>query len=144
MRPDSNSVEFSFKPSRRFRLAITALHGVAMLLVVAGPFPTWMLALLPLIALSGWLNWRIPDVPVQLRSSGNEWFLITSSDAGSESFSWLPSTRIGPRLTLLHGKSGARRCFWAVAGDSLPADEFRRLRVWVGLASRVSPRPRSD
>lgn len=116
------------------------LHALVALMVIVGPFPLWLFAVLPLVALSGWLNWCREGWPIHLRCRENEWFLIHPGRgvaAGLEALEWLPATRIGPRLALLHAKGSARRYFWPVASDSLPADEFRRLRVWVGLAPRV-------
>lgn len=162
MKPGDSCAEFGFHVSPRFRTAVALLHGLAALTVVAAAFPGWsvgapgwLLAALPLLAISGWVNWRSGRSSIRLRCDGDDWFLLDPSSSCSNApaaepvpLHWLPSTRIGPRLTLLHaksseglhaqsaargGKSAGRRYFWPVASDSLPADEFRRLRVRVGL-----------
>lgn len=144
MKPGDSCAEFLLQASRRFRVAVALLHGLVALTVVAAPSPDWLLAALPLLVASGWLNWRSSRSPIRLRCDGDDWFLLDSSSPPSGAplaepapLYWLPSTRIGPHLTLLHANSAGRRYFWPVAGDSLPADEFRRLRVRVGLANRA-------
>lgn len=136
MKPASNCVEFRLSGSRHFATAAVLLHGLAALMIVAGPFPAWSLGLLPLLALSLWRGLRLDRETALLRCSGEDWFLV---DASGEALPlhWLPSTRIGPRLTLLHARSTRGRHFWPVAGDSLPADEFRRLRALVGSSGKA-------
>lgn len=126
----SNCAEFLIIGSRRFVAGCTLLHGLAAVLIVVGPFSTWSLMLLPMLAMNLWRTWRLNQQGALLRHSEGGWWLVDDADHAVP-LRWLPATRIGPSLTLLHARSERGRHFWPVASDSLPADEFRRLRVLV-------------
>lgn len=143
------------RPSRRLRRVVTALHllaGVALWLA-APPFPAQIAGSLLLAA----------SLIAQTRA-GPETTLRCLADGKLEiraNHAWLGNVRVSsklalPYLTILQIEAGADfpRRYLPILPDSLPPEDFRRLRGWmkwlaktaregaVSETSRAPPAPR--
>jgi toxin CptA len=132
------ALALTITPSRWLRLALLGLHVAAVAAVLLADLAIWVHGLLLAgIVASLVLRLRQPP-PLQLRCEADGSLLV---QAGTD---WQPaavlaSTMVTPNLTVLHYRpEGSRRAQTAVIlPDSLPADDFRRLRVWLRWKAKV-------
>lgn len=122
----------TLNPSRQLRLWLAGLHMVAGLALWLADLPmTWQGAGTVLLAAS-LAYYRRPGTSVALRgkSDGN---LELQREGDWEPIELLPDSLVLPALTVLRYRvPGERRVRTAVIlADSLPGEDFRRLRVWV-------------
>lgn len=118
-------------PSRVLRVLLWLLHGLAAVAVLIADLPPlWQAGLL--LALGGSLLWhaRQTTPPLVLRGKADGSLERRSDDT------WLrvelsASSTVLPRLTVLHIKEQGSRRHLVILPDSLPAEDFRRLRVWL-------------
>lgn len=132
-------VDLDVGPSRLCRLLTAALHGAALLALATSGLPRWAMAVTAVAVLvAAALAWRAEDaVAYRLRLVGEEWWLETGGrrgmvrQRGGRVWRWLV-------VLELEGEWLGRR--WrekvVVWPDSVNADAFRRLRVWLRLAPR--------
>lgn len=132
----------SVAPSRQLQL------GVAMLHLLAG-VALWLAALPPAMQIGGSLLLLAslaaqsrPAPPTILRGKADGTLEIRQGDAWQTAESLRVPLRT-PFLTLLRyrlaGDRRDRRLL--VLPDSLPAEDARRLRVWLGWLARTAERP---
>jgi len=136
---------FLVRPSPALRRLGWGLHGLALVaaLLAALPWGAQVLAVL-LIGISAGRYARRPALAVRLRchADGRLECAAANDTAAWEALHLLPSSRVGIWLSVLHYRTGdGRRHALAIAADSLPADAFRRLRVWLGWRAEVVPAP---
>jgi toxin CptA len=131
--------EICLRPSRILLAALAAAHLGALAVVLAMPLEAWLKSGLVLVAAASMghalLHFGMlhgPNAVVALKLSG------AGLEAETRAGAWFPATVLGssfvsPWLTVLHLKLEGRRFVLPVVllPDSLAADDFRRLRVWL-------------
>lgn len=130
-------------PSRRLRLLVAGLH-----LAAAGALWLADLPMAAQLASTGLIGaslaaYRRPGQPVTLRAKSRGELEIREGDA------WKPvpafsAQLLFPAITLLRYTPAGqdRPAYLAILPDSLPAQDFRRLRVWLRwLGDRRGSKP---
>lgn len=139
--------QFNFQPSRYFALALIAAHGIGLAALMPLALPVWAkagLALLVLFSLSyhwwrdAWLS--APSSGVALVLEGDQVLLVTRG-GGRLMGEILRDSLVTPCLTVLNILPQDARLTRSVVifPDSLDAESFRQLRVWLkwgGQAAR--------
>ena len=140
-------LKLSLQPSWLLAAILAFAHGAACAAVWSIDLPLWCKTLACAVLL---VNFVIvaatrallltPSAVVALEiSSDNVLSLQTHSSAWAE-FEVLSSTFVMPWLTILnlrrHGDSAVKRV--ALLADSLDADDFRKLRVWLRWKENVA------
>lgn len=119
-------------PSRRLRHARWAMHLLAMPAVLLADLPTWAQAgLLASIAASLLATVRQRMTPLTMRLETEGTLRIRVGEHW-EAVAVLPDSVVLPWLTVLryrHGQGPVKS--WVILADALPADAFRRLRIWL-------------
>ena len=128
-------VTLTLRPSRRLALLLLAVHGGALVLVAAIALPVWIkLALLPAIF---WSAWRALK---RIRGGQRIAFLMLRSDGRLDCTRCNdqvvearihPHTTVTPQLTVILLRIDKRIEPLVVLTDSLNAEEFRKLRLWL-------------
>lgn len=122
------------QPSRQLlRLQLTAHLAAAAALGLAWIPGGLRWAGLGLLAVSAWRTWRRHEEPLprlSCRNDGSLWHQVADDWRALEV---LPDSHISPGLTLLgYREEGSRkRRTLVLLPDSLPADDYRRFRVWL-------------
>ncbi len=122
----------TLNPSRQLRLWLAGLHMVAGFALWLADLPmTWQGAGTVLLAAS-LAYYRRPGTPVTLRGK-SDGSLEIQREGDWEQIELLPDSLVLPALTVLRYRVAGQR--WVrtllVLADSLPWEDFRRLRVWV-------------
>lgn len=130
-------VTLQFKPSRRLRAALVFAHALALLSVVllssayASPFPIFLAP--PILIGSLVWTWRTVEAPVLvLKQDGSLQWCVAGTEGlqgqlvGGTVFSWLVVLRIR-----LEGSAKGQIKVLIALADSLSANDFRRLQVWL-------------
>lgn len=131
------------KPSRRLRLGIAALHllAAAALWLAALPIAA-QLAGSALLALGLLLGTR-PAPETTLRGKSDGTLEIRHDDTWREITPVSPSLVL-PFITILPLRRQDRPRHLVILGDSLPPEDFRRLRVWLEWLGKRSKITRSS
>ena len=129
----------ALKPSRLLAAILAAVHAGALCLVLLTEIG-WivkvalcvLLVIQCVVALRRALL-RGPAAAVALEISADDVLCIETRSAGWSEQSVLASTFVAPLLTVMNlcNPATAARCSVVLLPDSLPADDFRRLRVWL-------------
>lgn len=118
-------------PSRQLRAALGMLHLLAAVAVLLADLPPpWQAAAIVALGASLLSHWRRTAPPLVLRGKADGTLELRRDGE------WLPvelaaSSTVLPVLTVLHLKTGESRRHVVVLPDSLPPEDFRRLRVWL-------------
>lgn len=125
-------------PSRRQRAATLGLHALAGLALAWAHLPMPALSFGAALVLASAAMRLLSPLPRVLRCDrdgslhqrdGDTWRPLTL----------LPSSMVLPALTVLHVGDGRRRSTIVILSDSLPPEDFRRLRIWLRWLARVGP-----
>lgn len=127
----------TISPSGQLRHGLLGLHGISLAAIWLAYWPVPLQALLSLILLAS-TGWQLrPAQPVLLRCHRNGQLALKKTDT------WTPfildrQQTVMPGLALLHYRpAGSRRSQrLPVLADSLPPEDFRRLRVWLRWVAR--------
>jgi hypothetical protein len=131
------------KPSRRLRLGIGALHLLATGALWLAVLPlTAQLAGTLLLLLSLVLATR-PAPETTLRGKADGTLEIRHHDSWQAIGPVSPSLVL-PFITILPLRSQDRPRYLVILEDSLPPEDFRRLRVWIQWLGKRPKRPRSS
>jgi toxin CptA len=136
--PQGAALRLRLAPSRQLAWLLGLGHAGAVLLSWITPLKWWLslpLSLAALASLRYGLRYHAlrsaPDalVGLELRPDG-------SAAVRDRSGRWtqaqvLGSSFVSPGLTILNLRLAKAHCSLVVAPDSLDADDFRRLRVWL-------------
>jgi toxin CptA len=137
------------RPSRQLALVLGCAHLAAMLVLLLLPLALWLQAtgaLLLLLSAAYTMRghaWRRGRGAVTaLHFSDREQLRVRMYDGAWHAGRVLGSSTVGIRLTVLNiALDGSRLPLHIVLlSDSLDAEDFRRLRVWL----RWGPRPAAD
>lgn len=125
---------FEPRPSARYRVASLALHALAAATILVAQIPVFLkLTVLGALAASVGRSALVPRVARIERRADGRWTLAERD--GRRTAGVLDDDCVVYRhLVVVALRDGWRRVFVAVPSDSLPADEFRRLRVWLRWA----------
>jgi len=130
-------VTLPFKPSRRLRAALVFAHVLAMLSLLLLPSayatPSVLILAVPILIGSLFWTWRTAEVPALiLKQDGSLIWCTEGSEAfpglliGGTVFSWLVVLRVR-----LEGPGTGQIKVLLALKDSLSANDFRRLQVWL-------------
>lgn len=122
----------TLNPSRQLRLWLAGLHLVAGIALWLAELPfLWQLTGTALLAVS-LTHYRRPGAPVTLRGKPDG-ILEIQREGDWEPIELLPDSLVLPALTVLRYRVPIERRVRTVVilADSLPGEDFRRLRVWV-------------
>lgn len=131
-------VNLPLKPSRRLLWVCAALHGLAALACLAAALPFWARALALAALLAGaLLVWRrvwLKPLAKHLRvDETGEWRLWTGQGQTMR-LVLLPGSIAVPWLILLRFRDeNGRFLALPILPDSVPAEDFRRLAVWLRI-----------
>ena len=132
------SLLVSIKPSRRLLLMQSAAHVVAAGAVLAAAIPAWLMTiLLVLIGASLARVCRLPSVEtLRLRGDGR----LEKVGAGDTACELVvhPHTVVLPFLVVLLYRQEGRLQSLTLLGDSLAAEDFRQLRIWLRWRSAAA------
>jgi hypothetical protein len=120
------------RPSRQWRLLLVTFHLAAGLALWLADVPAvWQAAGTAVLAAS-LFAWQRRGHGVTLRCKADGKLEIQSGD-GRLPVEAYHATMLAPGLALLHCTSPGvvRRRSWVLLADSLAAQDFRRLRVWL-------------
>lgn len=125
------TLTLTIAPSRWMRIALLTLHGLAGLAVLLADFDWWIQGILLIVTAASLAFHLRSHPPLELRAEPDGILLIRAGDDW-QPVALLPSTMVTPALTVLHfrhewGKQGSH----VILPDSLPADDFRLLRIWL-------------
>lgn len=131
-------------PSRQLRRWLAALHLAAGGALWLADLPVVWQGAGTTLLFASLLYYRRPEAPVTLRGK-EDGSLEIRRDGDWEQIELLADSLVLPVLTVLRyqfpGKCRARTL--VVLADSLPGEDFRRLRVWLRLkAQPINPTPR--
>ncbi|MDK9704948.1 MAG: hypothetical protein OEL20_17620 [Sulfuritalea sp.] len=131
-------VSISLRPSRRLLAVQSAAHLVAAGAVLAATLPAWLAAIL--LILIGASLARLPTPPpvsmLVLRGDGR----FETVDAGGTATEAVvhPHTLVLSFLVVLLYLQEGRSRSLTLLGDSLAAEEFRQLRLWLRWRSTAA------
>ncbi|MCX7195896.1 MAG: hypothetical protein NTV37_08475 [Proteobacteria bacterium] len=131
--------QFNLQPSIYFTIALVASHGVALAVLVPLALPLWariLLALLVIISLlyhvwhDAWLIALSSNKTLQL---DGDMILLVARNGDQVTARVLADSLVTPYITVLNvlpqGSYLARSVI--ILPDSLDAESFRQLRVWL-------------
>ena len=139
---------FEFRPSRQLAGALVGVHGLACLALLPLTFPLWAkVALSAVLMLSlAYHLWRYAwlgaaQAIIGLVVEGEQVHLLRR-DGAERLTRVLQDSLVMPMLSVLNVlPEGARRaCSVVILADSLDAESYRKLRVWLrwGLPKTVA------
>jgi len=129
------------RPSPRLRLLTLAVHGCALALLPAIPWPTpWLFLLGAMLLASAWRGLRSSPWARLTASGDGCWWLIDQDGSEHEARLRGGGLRHPWLVTLPFHLADGRRCVVAVCVDSVPATEHRALRRWLAGTGRVKAR----
>lgn len=126
------------RPSRWLRIANLALHSFAAVAVLLADMAGWLQAMLSVGIGSSLVLGLAKRPPLEIRTETDGSLLVKVGEDW-QPVEILPSTVVTPWLTALHYRQTpgrARAC--VVLPDNLPADDFRRFRVWLKWKARIA------
>ena len=132
------SLSISLKPSRRL-LAIQSLaHLAAAGAVLASNLPTWLATVLLLLTGASLTRMRRPPAVAALVLGGDGVFETVGADGTVSKAEVHPHTLVlSFLLVLLYRQEGRLRAM-TLLGDSLAAEDFRQLRLWLRWRSTAT------
>lgn len=128
---------------------MTSLHLIALLCAwLAGIAWIWKLALTAAIGVDYW-HWRTlgggRSRTEKLMFSRLSGWTLEQQGREPETLRILPCSVVSPWLIILHGRVGNRPRVWVIPRDSLDAETFRCLRVYLQVlpltARNATPAP---
>lgn len=137
------------RPSYRLAAILLAVHAAVAGLLMTLPLPSWLTLSAALLLLASVMHTvhrhallRGGQAVTTLTFSDRETLRVSLRDGSSHVGRVLGSSTVGTMLTVLNLALDGRRLpvHVVLLGDSLSADDFRRLRVWL----RWGPRPAAE
>ncbi len=139
-RKSAVSLHLEPQPSRTLAWAIAVVHALAAIASIANALPVWArTVLLGLVLVSGWATYhrhcREPAVKRIDADSEGEW-LMCLSNGEERSGCLLGSSVVTVWMTLLHIRTDAGICTVLLCRDSLDAESYRLLRVFLKICKQ--------
>lgn len=126
------------KPSQRLLVIQSLAHLVAAGAVLATNLPAWLVALLLLLTGASLARVRRPPPVASLVLAGDGSIEIVGADGTASKAVVHPHTLVLSFLVvLLYSQQGRLRSL-ILLGDSLPGEDFRRLRLWLRWRSTAT------
>lgn len=133
-------LRITLRPSWILTAILAAAHGGAIAVVVAVGMPPWLqwIAVTALVVNFTWdvrrsALLRSPDAVVAIEIAADDAFSIQTRRGGWIECKVLGSTYVTAFLSILNleaqGSGGTRRA--VILPDSIDAEDFRKLRVWL-------------
>ena len=131
MKPVAAPFPISLRPSRRLALAQAAAHIVAAGAVLASALPAWLAALLAALvgASLARQRGRKPVAGLVLRGEGR--IETVGADGATDEAAIHPHTLVLAGIVVLLYRQRGRLRALTLLSDSLDAEAFRQLRLWL-------------
>lgn len=141
-------MEITLRPSRILTAILVLAHGAAIAMVVLAGMPLWLESI-AIAALAASLVFdvrqtallRAPDAVIALEITPDDKFSIQTRRGGWIECEVLGSTYVISFLTILNlkGIESGRNKRAVILTDSLDAEDFRKLRVWLRWKREPQP-----
>ena len=126
------------RPSRQLLVIQSLAHLAAAGAVLAGNLPLWLAAVLLLLTGASLAHLRHPLPVASLILGGDGDIEIVGVDGTASEAVVHPHTLVLSFLVVLLYRSQGRLRFLTLLGDSLAAEDFRRLRLWLRWRSTAT------
>ena len=126
------------RPSRQLLVIQSLAHLAAAGAVLAGSLPAWLAAVLLLLTGASLAHVRRPLPVASLILGGDGDIEIVGVDGTASEAVVHPHTLVLSFLVVLLYRSQGRLRFLTLLGDSLAAEDFRRLRLWLRWRSTAT------
>ena len=132
------SLSVSLKPSQRLLVIQSLAHLAAAGAVLAANLPAWLAAVLLLLTGASLAHVRRPLPVASLILGGDGDIEIVGADGTASKAVVHPHTLVLSFLVVLLYRSQGRLRALTLLGDSLAAEDFRRLRLWLRWRSTAA------
>ena len=128
----------SLKPSRRLLLIQSLAHVVAAAAVLAATIPSWLAAVLLLLIGASLARGRLvaPVATLLLRGDGR--LETVGADGTASEAAVHPHTLVLSFLVVVLYRQDGRLRSLTLLADSLTAEDFRQLRLWLNWRSTAA------
>ena len=128
----------SLKPSRRLLLIQSLAHAVAAAAVLAATIPSWLAAVLLLLIGASLARMRlvVPVAALLLRGDGR--LETVGADGTASEATVHPHTLVLSFLVVVLYRQDGRLRSLTLLADSLTAEDFRQLRLWLNWRSTAA------
>lgn len=133
----------ALRPSRKLAVLLLAAHAATGCMLLWLPLPPWLRGGAALLLLGSAVHTvmrhallRGPRAITALAFTDSEQVSIGRRDGSWQAGRILGSSTVGALLTVLNIAASGRTAHVVLLGDSLPADDFRRMRIWLRWGSR--------
>jgi toxin CptA len=128
----------SLKPSRRLLLIQSLAHAVAAAAVLAATIPSWLAAVLLLLIGASLARMRLvaPVAALLLRGDGR--LETVGADGTASEAAVHPHTLVLSFLVVVLYRQDGRLRSLTLLADSLAAEDFRQLRLWLSWRSTAA------
>ena len=126
------------KPSRRLLLIQSLAHAVAAAAVLAATIPSWLAAVLLLLIGASLARMRLvaPVAALLLRGDGR--LETVGADGTASEAAVHPHTLVLSFLVVVLYRQDGRLRSLTLLADSLAAEDFRQLRLWLNWRSTAA------
>ena len=126
------------KPSRRLLLIQSLAHAVAAAAVLAATIPSWLAAVLLLLIGASLARMRLvaPVAALLLRGDGR--LETVGADGTASEAAVHPHTLVLSFLVVVLYRQDGRLRSLTLLADSLAAEDFRQLRLWLSWRSTAA------
>ncbi|MCX7146606.1 MAG: hypothetical protein NT042_10490 [Sulfuritalea sp.] len=128
----------SLKPSRRLLLIQSLAHAVAAAAVLAATIPSWLAALLLLLIGASLARGRLVAPVAALLLSGDGRLETVGADGTANEATVHPHTLVLSFLVVVLYRQDGRLRSLTLLADSLTAEDFRQLRLWLNWRSTAA------
>jgi len=128
----------SIRPSRRLLLIQLAAHVVAVGAVLAAALPSWLAAVLLLLIGASLARLRAASPVATLVLRGDGRLETVGADGTATEAIVHPHTLVLSFLVVLLYRQEERLRSLTLLGDSLAAEDFRQLRLWLRWRSTAA------
>jgi toxin CptA len=132
------SLAVSLKPSQRLQVIQSLAHVAAAGSVLASNLPAWLAAVLLLLTGASLARVRRPLAVAALMLGGDGTFETVGADGTASEAVVHPHTLVLAFLVVLVYRQQGRLRSMTLLGDSLAAEDFRQLRLWLRWRSTAA------
>jgi toxin CptA len=128
----------SLKPSRRLLLIQSLAHAVAAAAVLAATIPSWLAAVLLLLIGGSLARMRLAAPVAALLLRGDGRLETVGADGTASEAAVHPHTLVLSFLVVVLYRQDGRLRSLTLLADSLAAEDFRQLRLWLSWRSTAA------